>query len=77
MVREAMLETMRLIAISVHPSRLPGEYRFEARNELIGYIKVVILRNDLDFIRFLRMCDKILITRHGIVTISVLSYTGL
>ncbi|KHJ95445.1 HEAT repeat protein, partial [Oesophagostomum dentatum] len=38
-VREAMLETMRLIAIAVHPSRLPGEYRFEARNELIGYIK--------------------------------------
>ncbi|KAK6727366.1 hypothetical protein RB195_005201 [Necator americanus] len=38
-VREAMLETMRLIAISVHPTRLPGEYRFEARNELIGYIK--------------------------------------
>ncbi|KAJ1368157.1 hypothetical protein KIN20_029230 [Parelaphostrongylus tenuis] len=38
-VREAMLETMRLIAISVHPSRLHADYRFEARNELIGYIK--------------------------------------
>ncbi|KAK6054809.1 HEAT repeat protein [Cooperia oncophora] len=38
-VREAMLETMRLIAISIHPSRLPGDYRFDARNELIGYIK--------------------------------------
>ncbi|KJH53272.1 HEAT repeat protein [Dictyocaulus viviparus] len=38
-VREAMLETMRLIAISVHPSRLHSDYRFEARNELIGYIK--------------------------------------
>ncbi|WKX91784.1 hypothetical protein Q1695_010092 [Nippostrongylus brasiliensis] len=38
-VREAMLETMRLIAISVHPSRLPGDYRFDARNELIQYIK--------------------------------------
>ncbi|CAJ0593790.1 unnamed protein product [Cylicocyclus nassatus] len=38
-VREALLETMRLIAIAIHPSRLPGEYRFEARNELIGYIK--------------------------------------
>ncbi|PIO71125.1 HEAT repeat protein [Teladorsagia circumcincta] len=38
-VREAMLETMRLIAISVHPSRLPGDYKFDARNELIGYIK--------------------------------------
>nr|CDJ91151.1 HEAT domain containing protein [Haemonchus contortus] len=38
-VREAMLETMRLIAISVHPSRLPGDYKFDSRNELIGYIK--------------------------------------
>ncbi|VDP24557.1 unnamed protein product [Heligmosomoides polygyrus] len=38
-VREAMLETMRLIALAVHPSRLPGDYRFETRNELIGYIK--------------------------------------
>ncbi|VDM51608.1 unnamed protein product [Angiostrongylus costaricensis] len=38
-VREAMLETMRLIAVSVHPSRLHADYRFEARNELIGYIK--------------------------------------
>ncbi|KAK6055748.1 HEAT repeat protein [Cooperia oncophora] len=41
-VREAMLETMRLIAISIHPSRLPGDYRFDARNELIGYIKFMI-----------------------------------
>uniref|UniRef100_A0A158P6C0 HEAT repeat protein n=1 Tax=Angiostrongylus cantonensis TaxID=6313 RepID=A0A158P6C0_ANGCA len=38
-VREAMLETMRLIAVSVHPSRLHADYRFETRNELIGYIK--------------------------------------
>lgn len=36
-----MLETMRLIALAVHPSRLPGDYRFETRNELIGYIKVM------------------------------------
>ncbi|KHJ78718.1 hypothetical protein OESDEN_21659, partial [Oesophagostomum dentatum] len=45
-VREAMLETMRLIAIAVHPSRLPGEYRFEARNELIGYIKTFSMLQD-------------------------------
>lgn len=39
-VREALLETMRLIALAVQPKRLGAEYRFEARNELLTYIKV-------------------------------------
>lgn len=39
-VREALLETMRLVALAVQPKRLGAEYRFEARNELLTYIKV-------------------------------------
>ncbi|UMM11428.1 hypothetical protein L5515_000724 [Caenorhabditis briggsae] len=38
-VREAMLETMRLIATAVHPSRIGGEWKFDARNELLAYAK--------------------------------------
>lgn len=38
-VREAMLETMRLIATAVHPSRIGGDWKFEARNELLAYAK--------------------------------------
>ncbi|CAB3408544.1 unnamed protein product [Caenorhabditis bovis] len=38
-VREAMLETMRLIAMAVHPSRIGTDWKFEARNELLAYVK--------------------------------------
>ncbi|EGT33401.1 hypothetical protein CAEBREN_04895 [Caenorhabditis brenneri] len=38
-VREAMLETMRLIATAVHPSRIGGDWKFDARNELLAYAK--------------------------------------
>ncbi|KHN73012.1 Maestro heat-like repeat-containing protein family member 1 [Toxocara canis] len=38
-VREALLETIYLIAVTVHPAHLAAEYRFEARNELLGYVK--------------------------------------
>lgn len=41
-VREALLETIYLIAVTVHPTHLTTEYRFEARNELLGYIKEYI-----------------------------------
>uniref|UniRef100_A0A915AX96 HEAT repeat-containing protein 7A n=1 Tax=Parascaris univalens TaxID=6257 RepID=A0A915AX96_PARUN len=41
-VREALLETIYLIAVTVHPAHLTTEYRFEARNELLGYIKEYI-----------------------------------
>lgn len=38
-VREAMLETMRLIATAVHPSRIGGEWKLDSRNELLAYAK--------------------------------------
>ncbi|VDK56505.1 unnamed protein product, partial [Anisakis simplex] len=38
-VREALLETIYLISTTVNPTHLNSEYRLEARNELLGYIK--------------------------------------
>ncbi|CAI4226789.1 unnamed protein product [Auanema sp. JU1783] len=38
-VREAMLETMRLIAMAVNPARLGVEYKLDCRNELLEYIR--------------------------------------
>ncbi|PAV85615.1 hypothetical protein WR25_08232 [Diploscapter pachys] len=38
-VREAMLETMRLIGWSVHSQRIGTEWKLDARNELLSYVK--------------------------------------
>ncbi|CAI5439279.1 unnamed protein product [Caenorhabditis angaria] len=38
-VRESMLETMRLIASAIHPARIGNDWKFEARNELLAYVK--------------------------------------
>ena len=40
-LREAHLETLNLIALSVHPNRL-RDYRFESRYECLSYIKVFL-----------------------------------
>ena len=39
-MRESLLETMRLMCEAVHPNRLGMDYVFEARNELLAYVKV-------------------------------------
>uniref|UniRef100_A0A0N5C580 DUF2428 domain-containing protein n=1 Tax=Strongyloides papillosus TaxID=174720 RepID=A0A0N5C580_STREA len=41
-VREALLETMHLIAKAFHPSNFTSEYKFDIRTELYGYIKEYI-----------------------------------
>ncbi|MFH4977538.1 hypothetical protein AB6A40_004247 [Gnathostoma spinigerum] len=41
-VREALLESIFLFAVSVHPTHLNSDYIFEARNELLLYIKQCI-----------------------------------
>uniref|UniRef100_A0A0N4ZSF7 Maestro heat-like repeat-containing protein family member 1 n=1 Tax=Parastrongyloides trichosuri TaxID=131310 RepID=A0A0N4ZSF7_PARTI len=38
-VREALLETMHLIARSIHSTNFVSEYKFDMRTELYGYIK--------------------------------------
>ncbi|CAD6197830.1 unnamed protein product [Caenorhabditis auriculariae] len=38
-VREALLETMRLIAMAVHPTRIGNDWTFDARNELLSYLR--------------------------------------
>lgn len=43
-VREALLECMHLIALSIHPSQLGADYIFHQRDELLTYIKVLIDR---------------------------------
>uniref|UniRef100_A0AC35UAG3 DUF2428 domain-containing protein n=1 Tax=Rhabditophanes sp. KR3021 TaxID=114890 RepID=A0AC35UAG3_9BILA len=41
-VKEALLETMHLIATSLHPSNFSSDYKFDMRKELYGYIKEYI-----------------------------------
>jgi hypothetical protein len=38
LMREAHLETLNLVAVSVHPNRV-RDYRFESRYECLSYIK--------------------------------------
>jgi len=50
-LREAHLETLNLIALSVHPNRL-RDYRFESRYECLSYIKVFLFKIFGEFAAF-------------------------
>lgn len=44
-IQEAHLDTINLIASTVHPSHLNSDYKFDSRFECLSYIKVVCCKS--------------------------------
>lgn len=59
-MKEAHLETIHLIALTIHPQHLNSDYKFENRYECFSYIKVNLLLLPLFILiyKILAICSK-------------------
>lgn len=69
-VREALLETMYLIAVSVNPVHLITEYRLECRTELLSHIKASDFFLRFFFFRHNKIGKNIIFTDISYATVS-------